>query len=95
MRFLGEVSLGPSNVEEIFGAKVEFEEAKVKQQPGPLYDAMEDLLSNEVARVLKPHSSASMAWNVPKNRSLADRIRIKALGLLQKQTLLSRIDDQR
>lgn len=29
MRFLGEVSLGPSNVEEIFGAKVEFEEAKV------------------------------------------------------------------
>ena len=69
--------------------------AQAKEQPGPLYDAMKDLLSNEVARVLKPHSSASMAWNVPKDHSSADRVRIEALSLLQKHTSLSRLDNER
>ena len=59
------------------------EAAKSQQGPGALYDAMESLLTNRVPEVLVPHAVALYPWNIAKDRSTADSVRIEALRLLE------------
>ena len=56
--------------------------AKSQQPPGDLYNAMQNVVANRVPIVVSPMSRAAFPWDVPKDRSTADSVRVEALRLL-------------